>query len=1010
MSDNYLPLTTPQGRLLHAGLERARRFGREIVAIAPPGTLSAAFLSQRDFLDNGRLTRRMRYWTTRPRNVSPWDDYNYPPRDDFALHPGAAASVADDSTDGVGASLMPARLNLSHTVHFDEGDLRSLDAEGWDVQKEFKNGERLATLDLRSEPVSAVSSVAGADRMEPFAVSMWWTPKDLSGEQILFDTGVAEVEDRISLSFSDGQLVFRVFDHSLPYEYETNHYPIGEWRYAFDDGLELKKAQPYHVSVYAKGNAPGEMVMFVDGVPRGRAMNCTRLKSDMPAKTGLGLSAVLGDPAIQVKSTDTFPPGPDVIRIGNELIEYNRALGRKRDKDNDAGLEPSFDLTAEGVKEVIEDVPQANGGISVLQGVFSGVPGTDKKTKIAAFGGRGARNTPAHSHPAESFVSLYGYTTRLISEKIENGDQQLGSELGKSLRRAHRLEEHVELQGHHLPAAARAELLARHRPAGDRAHRRDPLAAERRERRRSGQGLQREGGFAVVVSLAVGGGRLDLNGRGEDFSESRAGARIGGAEVVHYGRFDGSALRDITRGKSMSGYQKLGGGTPQSGSLYIPASHIVNTNENWGFVSQQGGKTETVPRVPGTFVIPISVKVPNTNLAGLYADPSNNQTGPNGQRCELVQIDVDFKSNDVGATEWIRYNAIVNDAFVRSDPTAINRVALLLSGWGIKPNSNQERPRFYDTLIYQWRIADNNKRSKKDAQVLTDNINFEHLFDNPNGRNLLAFRGCFGTRNASHSAGAKVLPVVWFRSVVGRTEWAHPGRHDRVTLISSEDVGEGKKQQREDDVVRAEKSEPREHAEINYAWCGLVEDRGPENPMFLITLAAFHAGVNGQFYRSYRGRRAGSSSSDEDMALGMLAQAVELADSRGFTRMVKFPSGELPTELANEQRLDLGCDYQGKQPAADAVIDEVRVVGPEYCNGTSGDSEDIFKSRRYVLSRQLKERNEGRSRRPAAVHRPLRGAVPARGARSQPPERGPRDPGLSQRRSPAGRRWLPVGG
>src|SRR5690606_8879713 len=114
----------------------------------------------------------------------------------------------------------------------------------------------------------------------------FWFKLDQLGEQTIYDLAAPDGEpdrNRISLEVREQELVFEVLDEAgvdpdperSPAGVERS---AGRWAVPLTD-IELRADTWYHVGLSAHGNRPGQITMFVDGVPRGEPELRTTLEA-----------------------------------------------------------------------------------------------------------------------------------------------------------------------------------------------------------------------------------------------------------------------------------------------------------------------------------------------------------------------------------------------------------------------------------------------------------------------------------------------------------------------------------------------------------------------------------------------------------------------------------------------------------------------------------------------------------------------------------------------------------
>jgi hypothetical protein len=732
------------------GREQARVHVRQLVAVGPDGESATSFDTQRDFEAGGG-----RGWTTHPYLMRSGDGGALPPvvaesgggllaglfgagDEEAAPVAHAEALLLGEQATSRGATLIGGRVGASQrpegsfaspqtvrsalpdTLHADEGapGLTGVGPRGLS----FSDGAVVLPLSgLRP------SLVTGEELLDAFAVEFWFEVEDPDAETILLDAGLDELEDRILITLSGGELVLRVADTSIPdFEIqmpEGHAPPAGEIRYAFDDGLALLPGVPYHVLAMIGGARDAQLALFVDGVPRGRRSFTTALVEDLPARDGSlqGVTGYGGELRLRVESTAGFPER-GALRIGEEVAEYVQKT------------EDAFLVRAAGPRD--------------------------------PFGGRGRRDTFPADHPASEMVELVGWTRPLASERAAQGNLTLGSPLGAfavAELDPTQLSDTINFQvnvagGLPFDQPLGTGLDANNSTLPLRATGGVPLLAD---------SFQSNGGHAIVF-CDYGGGDLVGQSIGLTAPSGAASVQItvpartsggwlGGGEVIRYQGFDGSRLTGVQR--NQQGLPVAAGGPP-SELIGAQQTHgIPGGDRSWDVPREYVttiddtilGVLPNLPSNPRVLVFPISVAVSGGNLFDDYHPAPNGSLSPDSA---LIQIGVDFEEG-ADASEWVRWDTTTSSAFVRDDEGAIDDALLLIRN--------------------------------QDLWLPTAALD-EGTVDALNDR--LDFRGQDGTPDDAHSVSGtagRVLPVhvLGHPSLVPAFEvqGGRPGRHDSVTLV-----------------------------------------------------------------------------------------------------------------------------------------------------------------------------------------------------------------------------------
>ncbi|MCB9899217.1 MAG: hypothetical protein H6825_14525 [Planctomycetes bacterium] len=698
--------------------------------------------------------------------------------------------------------------------------------------------------------------------LQPFSVEFWTTFDDPSAETVLFDMGADELEDRISLVLREGVLVFRVADTSLA-DFDTGmpegrDPPAGEIRYAFDDGLELRAGVPYHVALFAGGARDTQMALFVDGLPRGQRALTTRLSAD------LGPAGAMDEGASNPRRKIEIPV------------------------ESTAGFPVRGAIRVGG--EIMEYVEKTDDAFVVR------AAGPDDP-----FGGRARRTTVGRDHEASELVELVGYSRPLASEIMARGDADLAGQLGPFAvaeidPTTLTTEIYVDIVNVGGATSTPTTLLL---GTGI-----DSKASSIPVRGLGGGALasgtfQQDGGYAILYcdygSVFTGSvSQPGQTGSATLDAFSSAGDFIGGAEFVHYTSFDGSTLNGCARNslglpiaviagtnslKGSEGQFFVDGGRP---STWADPRAFITTFDS-GF---KGSATNgAIPDTARVVVVPVSVTV-DGNASEFHPSPTGVLASPPGAGW-LVQVGLDFDGSDL--TEFVRWDTATTNALVRDDAQAMTDMTDVLgnAAGGQLWNGDQ--------------AVSDDLSSDVDA--------------------ALDFRGQGGTVDGTHETGTRVLPV----HVFGR--WGShghepvmglPGRHDVITLVAPDGT--------------------REQQIVNYAVSGDLL-WGPD-----FSLVAYRDAVRNEFgWTDERDERNYVDvDRDLDLALQPGGQGARLmeerqlqrrsdlldlirrynTDPRLVTRMLKAPTGELPT--AGIARVRFGETYDGRPSRGRATIDELR--------------------------------------------------------------------------------------
>jgi hypothetical protein len=886
------------------GREKSRAFLREIVATAGAGSSARAFASQRDFDEPWRITRLARDWTTLPENmevgVSTRGAANPPSRLPAMLP--FRSRFPSEQLDGVAARLGPAEMYVrtgpnDQTWHFDDAQNDdSVDPDGW----RMANGPLTYHPDGQNPGVNVILQTTSFARPGPFGVSMWWNPgRTLGVTQTLLDWKAnarainPELQDRVLLRFVNNKLEFEVDDAFL--RLAPNDRYSSKIVYDFTDGLPLEADTWYHVTAFCRGNRGSQMSLWVDGKPRGKWSHHTRLLSQFASSSTFGGSISVDDNRL-ADGTNPFPV-PGALRVGTEVFEYATlkagSITAKWDPDDHFG----------GIRPSPNPASKVGG---------SPAPPT-------TFGGL--------NHPAQSAAELYGYSARLSSD-VPLGSVTLDPDgLGKfgiAMVDPAMAKTNISIAGNMGPISLGMgfesdvqEILVRQLDGnkftgGDKT-------------------FCKNGGYALLMSYELRRVRANNSTTNDqaDLAQVRTALNsiCGGVEVIQYGGYDGQKLSNVRRGQALGQNSEL------------KSTDFVEQNQTgtWPYTSPAPFYVDKHAYVqllnpmifggykPGMFVvlaIPISVRISGSNVLNNLLVP---EVRAGTDWCELAQIDSNFNGTGKDSTEWVRYNSIVRDSnggwhLLRSDPEAIAWMRFWIEGGLIANQQNSTNFNGNGGADALYQIADALKNNSASGwapngtewKKLCDAANQED-YDNPANRGTrdlgskLAFRGVLGTGDSEHSGSTKVYPVFRIEGGTGL-----PGRYDEITLVGSS--GE----------------RPERHI-LNYAWpkpgC---EDYPNEYPVALLAEEA-----------KVRFVETPTPAINTGNTTGYAANVTWWSESRNFARMLKFPSGELPSVWDGSSTITVG-----EGGGDGAKVDEVRLFSAE-------DPQQLWPHGMYLLRRDI---------------------------------------------------------
>ncbi len=560
-----------------------------------------------------RLSRRARGWMTYPWNTTVWDGGNDPPSraqaylESLRVLADTLPIFSSEDPDLSHAQPSPSRSAFpdARAEHFDA----ELSIEGRDVK-------RLAPWSRPVADAPLLLGDASTGYLYPGAVSGWFRADGGQVTGTLLDLGAdADYRDRVSLAIDQGDLVARVRD---PAGDDPDDLLAVANEIRFPVAGQIEPNTWYHFTVSFAGSAPGDVALFVDGLPRGRRTLQTVLTADLPAFAP-------GDPPTQIAVEDArgFPLW-GVIRVGNELIEYSSRTSR------------SFDTT------------WSTSGLS------------------AWTGGRGRREfnivttLQQNAHRAGETVTFYGYSTR-VSSWVVPGGGTLPTTLGRfsaaRVAAGFQLEDIVDANNPPLPGSP---------PLGG------PIQL--------GRGVEGDGkGTKALTEIPLES--LDP-GADPNFHEAfpatggyvvvfqftepasprltPKGSKLFGAELMRYASRQGTTLTGIQRGLAAPPHFPDGSYDGYGGAHAFVTDWIdPQINQN--------------PRA-WVFVVPCAVPVSGVTATNYYQPPANDYGV-----IQLLDGD-DGIGTDDGKAEWVQYDTITTDGhFARLDPNRWNSVRVAVT-------------------------------------------------------------------------------------------------------------------------------------------------------------------------------------------------------------------------------------------------------------------------------------------------------------------------------------------
>lgn len=424
------------------------------------------------------------------------------------------------------------------------------------------------------------------------------------------------------------------------------------------------------------------------------------------------------------------------------------------------------------------------------------------------------------------------------------------------------------------------------------------------------EAFQSDGGFAVIWQ--GGGGDYPFNIEDE--------SRIGGIEVIRYSARNGTTLTISERNVFTPGLEEA-----PEGYFSEEGTSFIMEFEDYVFVGEDGqvSANEYVPF--NVYIMPISIK---TNGASdlTYWQPTIEETG-------FVQI---APSSNADATEWVRYDNIIDGCFVRDYWESLNEVVSTLfefdpeNGGADIPGGAGPRGRVSlfveekdDLIVENEDSQDPDEPPYAFRATIGDSsaVNERNEFLNE-ALERYSFRGVMGTFDHGHQAGEKAIPV--FKTVrafgpanlVADPGYGHVGRFDRVAIMQAD-----------------EDADPFWY-EVQWATTQRVNDGRADSTANYIAFTDFPG-------LPYLGPNL------EDL----WSRGAEALDFRNYNRITKFPNHERPARL---ESFTVGIDAAGTGGALTGYVDELAL----HAVGGFGDPTSFFATGGFFLTEDLSDTEE----------------------------------------------------
>ena len=669
------------------------RHERTGIAAAVPGFLvEQRWATQERFEDAFQLDRRAPFWVTTPVNLGALvrGDLGNDPAPRWFPHLAAVAypalglgaprfPITDDADSGITpatAMVPPGAWPRVQYLHPYESFAQTTDYRGHDVTKAgpfaMQNTGPTTVGSGNGQPGNAPAGAStptqgqgqqgrisfpfsnGDSFMGRFAVSSWFEPQAL-GVSTLFDHSDGnQNRNRLSLQVRDGNLVFEVLDEA-GLDPNPSGSPAGvqrtasQWSMPVGD-LALPGNTPLHVAMSAYSGRPADLSVAIDGVARGKPNHVTyltgplslfdpTLANNTTAPNASGNDRYLD---INVESTEGFPP-VGVLRIGLELFEYSQVNGNSfRCRYNDSLGGRGARMSGREMRPNLPVDQNGNPRVNISDPSLQGV-------NLDFF--------PAH--PRGALVELYGYSALLSeSSPMMLGSTSLDGAVGQFAVARGFLSSNARPitltlpNGQGLPVGTGLDQtwtgnleLADPVPTG---RTQPPQAAQQA----ISDAFSTSGGYALLMQRS-----LNIQGQVQVGGATSPSTFTGGIEIIKYGSRQGNRLNGVQRAQTIPGQN-----TQLNNSLFDgTARNFVTDWVDWPW--DPTNSQILWDHIPGNilWVVPISLAVQSTS--SLWNPQTTGLS-------EWVQLYTQGSPNE---TEWVRYDTILEGRYL----TRGNRAA-----WG----------------------------------------------------------------------------------------------------------------------------------------------------------------------------------------------------------------------------------------------------------------------------------------------------------------------------------------
>jgi len=919
-----------------SGVERLAMLRDRTELITPQRELFYLWARQADFDEALRLSRAAPYWATGPEPTSFFDGRTVPPSRRWAHFgtiegaPAVPAQLveldlasedaplvqrifASEEDDGY-LQLWPSRRSATPRWR---GKIMHFDRETRDLEGRYLPDETIV-MPVDDEMLDWVDP-GNLGMMRAIDLSMWIKPTAL-GDATYFDvTGTSGELNRVQLITEGEDLVLRIFDaygdHPTTAELEATE---ARFAIAAGDGPGIPLDTWTHVQFEVRGNAPDCVTMLVNGMAHGvRKMGQTRLASALPGGTS----------QIAVESTEGFPDR-GVLRIGDELIEYV--------KDGDNRFIAQQD-----------DDPR-----------WIGFGGRSARTRFDTEGVPADFDQLILDHEEGTTVTHYGYSLPFESN-LPAGGLELPEDIGPW-----RVARILRVETQDTPSDPITPVNSLFGPVGTgmeqsrfstvtqlRLGLGDRLEEEGDENFDFMRTFNPRGGYAAIVQAEI-----TVNGTDTTINNTR----MGGVEIIRYGPVDaGDNLLTILERGDQTGLNFPAPGNLIGGSRAFIFQWLPGVSIGGGPFA---GRSPSVVMERQAFIFPVSLPAPGMT-AGTAASGTAPLLVPSPGRSELAQI---THVDEANRTEWVRYDEIIGEQIVRSGQEAMVAVYNTLSH-NIQLDLSQVDPDNPAPGGPNVQGADFNRVSAAAFEPEPEPLGPEPVqtLGGPNwspiiGENdldqfplsravamALRFRGVFGTAVQEHPAGTPLLPV--FRSRDLGPDGGRPGRGDFIFTAGAEltDLGQPV------EVHRAF----RPFSEYNFTdWQqsldGLVATDGDAGTLDEdgVYVSQIYVALQEPAPEQQPGNLRFDNVDDDTDRLVSNTAAL---DARVMTRMVKFPSGELP-RLVTNAGIGTSAVTGSSAQIPSAVIDELA-----FGNATFSQADPVLAGGQLAVTNPFSESDTG---------------------------------------------------